>query len=57
MSRMKKPRRSVSFSEPQIAFLDAFANTRGMTFAEIVRWIIDNYRERIGELEKKGVKP
>jgi hypothetical protein len=53
---MKKPRRSVSFSEPQVVFLEAFAETRGMTFAEMVRWIIDNYRERIGELEKMGVK-
>ena len=56
MARMKKPRRSVSFSEPQVVFLEAFAETRGMTFAEMVRWIIDNYRERIGELEKMGVK-
>lgn len=43
---MRMPRQVLQFTVPQKAFLDAEAAKLGITVAELVRRIIDEYRER-----------
>ena len=40
-----KPRTSVVLTEPQVAFLKAEAARLGITLGELVRRIVDQYRE------------
>ena len=40
-----KPRTSVVLTEPQVAFLKAEAARLGTTLGELVRRIVDQYRE------------
>jgi hypothetical protein len=40
-----KPRLSVVLTEPQVAFLEAGAARLGITPVELVRRIVDQYRE------------
>jgi hypothetical protein len=46
-----KPRMSVQFTEPQLAFLRAEADRLGISVADAVRRIVDRYR---GEREERG---
>jgi hypothetical protein len=46
-----QPRQSIKLTEPQTAFLDAEARALGITVAELIRRIIDEYRH------KQGSKP
>ena len=39
------PRMTVSFTKPQMAFLKAEAERLGITVADLIRRIVDRYRE------------
>lgn len=56
MTRMKKPRITITVNAPQLEFLERFSESRGMSVADFCRWIFDNYREEIGQLQDTGVK-
>jgi hypothetical protein len=42
---MALTQKTVSFSEPQYAFLNEEANRLGITIADVLRRILDAYRE------------
>jgi hypothetical protein len=56
-----KPRTSVVLTEPQVACLKAEASRLGITLGELVRRIVDQYREakcdRTGYLEEPTPSP
>lgn len=39
------PRMTISFTKPQMAFLKAEADRLGITVADLIRRIVDQYRE------------
>jgi hypothetical protein len=41
----KAPRMSVTFTEPQLAFLKVEADRLGVSIADLIRRIVDRYRE------------
>ena len=41
----KSPRMSISLTRPQLAFLEQEAERLGLTVADLIRRIIDQYRE------------
>jgi len=48
MKKPLKPRFSISLPAPQMAYIQAIAERRGISFAEVVRWIIDKHYEADG---------